>query len=270
MPIRGSAAGSANGGHGVLQLLDRFVGIVVYRDAGRLDQELHVAGCALDLVPVGLGRGARIDDEEDDSAHLVERCWLTQDIQRLEALQRLERGAHAEVICQAAVHEMYVRSVDAVLERLQVLACLEDTSGRTRRGPGIAEPLGPRRRSELALAAIVVERHRRERERYGRRCSGGACERHRVQVRAEIVESALHEAQTSSGRDVGGAYENQRSAAAIEVGEGRAVKQDFFVELRRQFGAAPILGRQRCPVARVQRARAISSPWTSRFRKPAS
>ena len=109
---------------------------MVDRHTGRLDQEREVAGRVLGLVPVGLRRGARIDDEEDDPAHVIERRRLIQDAQGLEQIQHLERAAHAEVVGQAAVDEMDVRPAGAVLERLQVLACLEGASGRPGRGPG--------------------------------------------------------------------------------------------------------------------------------------
>ena len=97
----------------------------------------------LDLVPVGFRRGARVDDEDNDPANLIERRWLTQDTQSLDGLQYFEHGAHAEVVGQAAIHEMDVRPTDAVLERSQVLACPEGTDGRPRSSLGIAKCFDP-------------------------------------------------------------------------------------------------------------------------------
>ena len=98
-------------------------------------------------------------------------------------------------------------------------------------------------------------RDRREHDRHGRRRRGGAGQRHGIEIRADEVESALVEDETGAGRDVGGRRQDQRARAAVEIAEGRAVEQDFVVQLGRQFGTAPGRRPQLSPVSRIESAR---------------
>jgi hypothetical protein len=71
----------------------------------------------------------------------------------------------------------------------------------------------------------------------GRR--GGARQSHRADVRAQDVEKALMERKPGAAADVGGRRDDQRTLAADEIAERRAVEQDFVVELRGELGTAP-------------------------------
>ena len=74
-------------------------------------------GRVLRLVPVGGRRRQRVDDENDDPARAVERRWHAGFVQRLEDFQRIEHGAHADVVRDAAVDEMQVGPMHAVADR---------------------------------------------------------------------------------------------------------------------------------------------------------
>ena len=125
-------------------------------------------------------------------------------MQRFETLQRIQHPTHADVVGHAAVHQMEVRSMDAVTESLHFLELPYRTCRGPRRVRGFDEELYPTGHGIVASAAIVVERDRREHDGHGRRCRGGTRQRHRIETRAENVERVLVEGKTGSGRDVGG------------------------------------------------------------------
>jgi hypothetical protein len=77
---------------------------------------------------------------------------------------------------------------------------------------------------------------------------------HRVQVRADDVESPLSEYETRPGGDVGRRRQDHRSLAPVEVPERRAVEQDLVVELGRELGPAPGGRVQLAPVGHVEGA----------------
>src|SRR5207302_8135647 len=57
-----------------------------------------------------------------------------------------------------------------------------------------------------------------------------------------------------AGRDVSGRREDQRSAAAVEIAEGRTIEKNFVVQFRRQFRAPPTRRFQLAPVSRIKGA----------------
>ena len=60
-----------------------------------------------------------------------------------------------------------------------------------------------------------------------------------VEIGTQRVEDVLVENQAGSGRDVGGRGQDERAIAPVEIGEGRAVEEDFVIQIGRQFRAPP-------------------------------
>jgi hypothetical protein len=89
----------------------------------------------------------------------------------------------------------------------------------------------------------------------GGRRGGRAGEANAIEVGAQHVEDVLVERHAAAGCDVRRGRDDERTRAAIEVAEGRPVEQDLVVEVRREFGAAPVRRRQIAPVRGTESAR---------------
>ncbi|EXI89938.1 MAG: hypothetical protein AW12_01554 [Candidatus Accumulibacter sp. BA-94] len=187
----------------VSQQFDRFIGVAVDRYSGRLEQDAHGAGRAFGFVPVGGRRRQRVHDEDDDPADAIKRRWRSRLMQRLRDLERVEDRAHADVVRDTAVDEMQVGPMDAIAEGLQVAQRADRPRRRSRRVGGVGEHFYPGRQACLTAAAVVVDRHRREDHRYGRRRCGRPRQRDGVEVRADDIKGVLLEDETGAGRNVG-------------------------------------------------------------------
>ncbi len=75
---------------------------------------VHCSGRRLRFIPLGRGKRHRIDDEDDDPLHVVERRWHALVVQGFEDRKRVQHAAHAHVVGHPAVHEMDVGPLGAV------------------------------------------------------------------------------------------------------------------------------------------------------------
>ncbi len=177
---------------------------MVDRHAGRFHQDFDHARRRFGLVPFRFGNGKRIDDKDDDPAHLIQRRLEADQVQRFHQFQGIQHAAHAEVIGHAAIHDMEVGSVDAVAK----LRLFLDMAGRARGGPGriagMDKRLDPVRRGVVATTAVVVQGDRREHHRHGGRGRRRRDSRTALRSGTQHIEGGLREGQARAGGDIGG------------------------------------------------------------------
>src|SRR5262245_62562462 len=118
----------------ILHQLDGFERVPIDRHARGLQELCDHAGRRFLLVPVGARGRAGVDDDQHDPADDAEADLALERGTRRRLLEHLQHAAHADVVGDAAVDEVDVRPVLAVLERLNLAVELN----RARRRPRVA------------------------------------------------------------------------------------------------------------------------------------
>ena len=144
-------------------------------------------------------------------------------MQAVAAERAVQQALHAQVVGQATVDQV---DVGLALD-VEVGALVGAVQARPETRAGIG---GLQRQRvvvpALAVVGIVLERHRAEQQRHGRRRGHRKRQRHRAEVRANQRELVPGEFKAGAQRHVGGADEQLRVArAAFHIAKGLAAIQ---------------------------------------------
>ena len=199
-------------------------------------------GCRVEVGPVHFGVHRGIDDNDgqfgDPSpAHAFQGC-----VPAAGQNHHVQQVPQRQVVREAAVHEKNVRMLGGVPVSAVGFGQGRPVTGKNVRAAG---RLQQERVARGHPVCVVLQDDRRKEQRDGGRGRHGARDRKATQIRTDQVELALGKLHRGGGADIRG-VDDQIGTGGIrfrEVTEGRAVKELFVVELRRQI-AAPIAGRQ--------------------------
>src|SRR5258705_11510519 len=109
----------------------------------------------------------RIHDKDNDPSHMIEWRGLAEQVQRLESFDDVEYAAQGNIVGDATVNQVKVRSVDAIVIGREFLKALRRSRGGARHGRRIRKPLDPAWQLVVARSTVVVNGHGRQNHRNG-------------------------------------------------------------------------------------------------------
>ena len=227
VPLVGKGAQAAQG----------FLGISVDGNVDNRAEDVSETGDGGFGVDVAVDAVAGVDADDDDAADIVVRHPAHQHTAGID-VGHIQQAAHTEVVGQTAVEQVDVGAGFAVVPAVAgnvflprfVLLCIPTGHG------GLGGIFG---RAVVAVAAVVVERNRREYHRYGAGCGDGAGNAQIAQIGTHQVEIFLREVDAFPQAHVGGGNDGKRPFAAFfQVGESGFAEKMGFKLLLQQVAAA--------------------------------